>query len=89
MSTGSFMNVLRETLPQLFEEEWLCPYAEAEGPVPRDYDLECEYGDVLPWIMVHLNDFHKWPRERVAEWLELVAEQHDLDITFPVPEEQS
>lgn len=86
-NTNTFIRHLRKVMPQLFEKDYLCPYAEAFGPRVKDYGTECEYGDVLPWIMVHLNDYHYWTRERIAEWLELMAEQNGIDITFPVPED--
>lgn len=37
-------------------------------------------GSVLITV-THLNDIHKWTRERIADWLDTL----DIDLTFRVP----
>lgn len=39
---------------------------------------DCTYSFKLYRLVVHLNDTHKWTRERIADWLE----ESDLDITL-------
>lgn len=54
------------------EDEYECP------DCGREEDL---------WIsVIHLNDEHRWSREAIADWLESVAEEHGLDLAFPVPD---
>lgn len=54
----------------------------------RPSDCEFCVGRTL-WNMVqHLNDVHRWTREQIATWLEEQAEQHGIDLSFPVPEEE-
>jgi hypothetical protein len=38
--------------------------------------------DSLWYVIQHLNDRHRWPRESIADWLESL----DIDLTFPEPE---
>lgn len=40
-------------------------------------------------IIVHLNDVHKWPRERVADWLDSVDDpEQGIDLAFNMPEKE-
>lgn len=43
----------------------------------------CSSETSLWYIIQHLNDAHKWTRERIADWLETL----DSDITFQIGEE--
>lgn len=38
---------------------------------------------VVKDLIIHLNDGHKWTREKIADWLDTL----DLDLTFRVPDE--
>ena len=42
---------------------------------------------VLRNAIMHLNDEHKWTRERIADWLDELHDQGKINIEFPVPEE--
>lgn len=45
-----------------------------------DYPCSCrDDAGTLRTVIVHLNDGHRWTRERVADWLEML----DLDLRFP------
>jgi hypothetical protein len=49
-------------------------------------DLQCGSANIetsLSWIIIHLNDYHRWTREAIADWLESL----DLDLRFKTPEE--
>jgi hypothetical protein len=46
------------------------------------------YKEESLWEMViHLNDKHHWKRETIADWIEDVAEERGIDISFPTPNE--
>jgi hypothetical protein len=50
------------------------------------YTCEEEGEELCLWDMIqHLNDGHKWTRERIADWVEGL----DMDLQLPVPEEVS
>lgn len=34
-------------------------------------------------VVMHLNDYHKMPREDIADWLDAL----NVDLSFPVPED--
>lgn len=44
----------------------------------------CGTTDSLLRTVIHLNDFHKWTREKIADWLDLLAERDGIDLTFKV-----
>lgn len=37
--------------------------------------------------IVHLNDYHRWSRDRIADWVDLTAARHGLDLAIPTPTE--
>lgn len=42
----------------------------------------CEHNTTtwaLPNLMAHLNDFHRWTRERIADWVETVEPDETTD----------
>lgn len=41
------------------------------------------FRDTVLWLVIHLNDRHRWSREDIADWLETL----DMDLSFPVPED--
>ena len=38
-------------------------------------------------MVVHLNDHHRWSRERIAEWMDQLVVTKKYNFTFPNPEE--
>lgn len=46
------------------------------------YDYQ--HGGKLTSMIPHLNDYHRWTREQIADWLEST----DLDLRFPTPKEE-
>lgn len=44
----------------------------------------CTHGEEIAEIVHHLNDWHRWTRERIAEWVATIEPQ-DVDVT-PVVE---
>jgi hypothetical protein len=40
--------------------------------------LHCDKSGVIGWLVIHLNDSHKWSFDRIAHWLESL----DVDLTF-------
>ena len=77
---------MREILPQESLKTLVpCPGGEVWGyPVQdEENDEGCGWEDSV-WNMIqHLNDDHKWGRERIADWLDTL----DLDLEFRLPEE--
>ena len=40
-------------------------------------------------IIMHLNDYHKWTREQIADWLDSVHDpENGVDLAFKVPEKE-
>ncbi len=37
--------------------------------------------------VIHLNDYHKWSREKIADWLDLLQERDGIDLTFKVEDD--
>lgn len=76
-SGGYDGEILAQKMNQTFEgalnETRSCPLSE-----------DCEWTDQSVWdTIMHLNDTHKWSRERVADWLEYI----DCNPEFPMPKE--
>lgn len=57
------------------EEKVMCP----------NYHARLWRGSVYDTI-IHLNDTHKWPREKIADWIDELADQ-GYNFDFPDPEE--
>lgn len=77
---------LRETFPWLADTEVRCPeLCYYRDPFARPGE------DTIPVyirpldMIVHLNDEHRWTRERVADYLETLAEEQGESLEFPVP----
>ncbi len=56
-------------LPALFNHKESCPVKDCS---------ESKIASALRSIIIHLNDYHLWDRERVADWLETL----DVDLTI-------
>lgn len=72
----------RETVEALVE----CPDDSVRCRIENGVRLgdRRRYVDSL-WNMIqHLNDDHKWTRERIADWLDSL----DLDLEFQIPEDE-
>lgn len=65
---------LAEAIPGFEYMKQACPEGCA-APYHKDSPLRI--------TIIHLNDHHKWTRERIADWLETL----DHDLTFKTPEE--
>lgn len=65
--------IFRDLIPGFAKMKQRCPVKTCKAT-----DIE-----FLQDTIIHLNDHHKWKRERVAEWLETL----DHDLTFKTPEE--
>lgn len=61
-NTGSILNELLKICPGLARIARPCPVS------PCDYPRR-----PLNEVIVHLNDGHKWSREKIAEWLDIIA----------------
>ena len=51
---------------------------------PFAYDVKvqcpaCEMRDFVADVLWHLNDTHKWTRERIADWVETIERRADAD----------
>lgn len=70
---------LQAVLPDLANE------AKCPAPVDDKFNFGVSCGSRLSlWYMIqHLNDFHEWSREQIADWLETL----DVNITFPIGED--
>lgn len=77
---------MREILPQESLKTLVpCPGGEVWGYPVQDEEKDegCGWEDSV-WSMIpHLNDDHKWSRERIADWLDTL----DIDLEFRIPEE--
>ena len=78
---------MRELLPpESIKTVVECPGEEVWGYPVEDEEAEegCGWTDSV-WSMIqHLNDDHKWSRERIADWLDTL----DVDLTFRIPEDE-
>lgn len=45
---------------------------------------QCGFNNLLFGMVMHLNDYHRWERESIADWLDTL----DEDFTFPPPEDK-
>lgn len=81
-SGAQLASQIRETMPEL-SETVECPDGDCQSFDPNTWKVTPLIGSV--WEMIqHLNDRHKWTRERIADWLE----ESGNNPEFPVPEEE-
>lgn len=52
---------------------------------------ECDYPSMsLTNIVPHLNDSHEWPREKIADWLDVISmDNPDMDLTIVLKEDDN
>lgn len=60
----------------------LMPDLKLECVCPTGCGMKSSYFGLIQ----HLNDDHKWPREKVAKWLAEEAELRELNFNFPTPD---
>ena len=66
-----------EQWSELLERVVVCPELGCDGKdqysvmhsIPLHFDVSR--------AIIHLNDFHRWTRERIADWVESIERQHD------------
>lgn len=80
--TGSILTELLSICPGLGSVQRPCP------------DTSCaEYSGhpiLLPNLIQHVNDRHQWSREKIAEWLDIIAiEDPTVDLTIKPKEKKS
>jgi hypothetical protein len=61
----------------LSEASKLLPCASKQVEHPIDGEVES-----LSWIVMDLNDGHKWSREKIADWLDKLHDDGTLDLSF-------
>lgn len=49
-----------------------CPIPTCQSPFWRDGQRET-------WAIPHLNDYHRWTREQIADWVETIERRADAD----------
>lgn len=70
--------------------------AEATKQLPgMDQEVYCPANCIFEWAsikhslkntIIHVNDFHRWSRDDIADWLDELADLGEIDIDFPTPE---
>lgn len=77
------------TMNTIYELEEALPGTEATVHCPggiTDPGIRCTARSI--WLQVqHLNDFHRWSREKIADWIDELIEA-GYDLSFKVPEEE-
>jgi hypothetical protein len=84
-SGAEALDLLRDAIPGLKDAQSPCPVCVVElttPHVPNTADWR-NNNIALIDIIIHLNDYHKWTREAVADWIET----KDWDLQFVTPEE--
>jgi hypothetical protein len=73
--TESLLAEMVRLIPALEKFTVTCPVV----PFSEGFPLSnCAYPDFLSDIIIHLNDEHKWSRERIADWLDTLP----VDLSF-------
>lgn len=59
----------------------------ALGAIIKRCPAKCKHhtDTTIANFIVHLNDIHKWPREKIADWLDTL----DVDLSVPIPKEDA
>ena len=46
---------------------------------------ECSFNNAISEVIPHLNDHHKWTRERIADWVATIEAQREQQAELVVP----
>lgn len=76
VASESAQSKLKAALPSL-SNEVACPTPDSDR---FNFGEDCASRLSLWYMIQHLNDFHEWSREQIADWLESL----DEDITFQI-----
>lgn len=71
-SGSAAASALLKVFPDLMYFETACP--------------SCKRENIVWELIQHLNDYCGWTRERIADWIEQIAQENGFDIEFPTPE---
>lgn len=74
--TGDVLGTLKKAIPGLKNARANCPASKTCGS-------EVYHDMPVTEVIIHLNDTHKWTREKIADWLETL----DVDLSFQEPAE--
>lgn len=67
-----------ENAKTLVPREWKWAKQTVECPeCGTDWVSECFLGSDVQGVLVHLNNDHRWTRERIADWVALLEEAHE------------
>lgn len=70
-SQSTKLNTMSRKLPGVYER--------------TTYPCDCypdDFTSVTRTIIMHMNDKHEWPREHIADWLDNLADEGEIDIDF-------
>ena len=70
-------SMIQEHFPEFFTVGARCP----QCCETKSYSVWSNRETSLFAVVIHLNDAHKWNRNRIADWLDGL----DIDLTFQVP----
>lgn len=81
-SGPSILEQLNEVCPALMTVKRWCPEC---GEAYRNAGVDAEpLGNLIP----HINDVHRWSREKIADWLDIVGTDPDVDLTIKPPRQE-
>lgn len=81
---GRLLPGLRETAPCPSEEKPPAPSKDLQKMFLHDpWSNTCHNGSTVGAMIIHLNDYHHWSRQDIADWLDTL----DTDLQFPNPED--
>lgn len=83
VSGDETMATLKAAIPNLADIKTDCPQCVFNGATSWSNGISwCSGATPLLDVIVHLNDYHRWSRENIANWLET----KDWDLQFVTPE---
>jgi hypothetical protein len=68
-----------ERLPVEWVDFWNRPGA---CPSPDVY-LDCQMQFTIQLVITHLNDRHRWTREKIADWVETIEKRLEAEVLEP------
>lgn len=72
---ANVQKTLEDAVPGLKDAKATCPAEHCKGMGSFD-------GVPVTKVVIHLNDHHRWTREKIADWLDTL----DVDLSFKTPE---
>jgi hypothetical protein len=80
-SNSTYADAIARLVPDIMYTDAECPSTDPST------DGLCKYGNTIWCLVQHLNDHHRWTREQIADWLDILHDSGVINLVLTNPNE--